>query len=146
MWEKLAEDVRVAVFYAIKSAGLSGDLEIDPGHLLMGLLSVPECTACKILAEQGLDPATLKDRISKSPVGPETEATRVNLAQSGKRAIDLAAQEARNMGLKVVGTEHLLLGLAQGSGNEVAVFLRDSGLDLRCRRQIRGIHESRKEG
>ena len=63
MWERLAEDVRVGVFYAIKSAGLSGDHEIDPGHLLLGLLCVPECTACKILTEQGLDPVKLKDRI-----------------------------------------------------------------------------------
>lgn len=98
-------------------------------HLLLALVRDGEGNAVDILAALGVDPAEVASTIEftvgagRQPVaGPLPRTPR--LAQ----ALDLARQEAHRLQRRVLGTEHLLLGLVEEDEGVAAVILKNFGL------------------
>src|SRR3989344_6553821 len=61
---------------------------------------------------------------------PETVPARTLVfSPEGQRILDLANEEAKKLNHNYVGTEHILLGLAQLEDNEVALLLHNMGAD-----------------
>jgi ATP-dependent Clp protease ATP-binding subunit ClpA len=96
-----------------------GHPEISTAHLLVGLLREREGLAAQALRAAGvhLEPAVAEVQ-RLVPRGQAATTGDVGLSGWAKQAMDRAELEARQRGFAVVGTEHLLIGVLAGSGDE----------------------------
>lgn len=81
-------------------------------HLLLGLIIEREGVAAIALESLGVDLGDLREHIEQvcgRGRQPSTESMAIN--DSAKNALELSLQEARYMGHRYVGTEHILLGV-----------------------------------
>jgi ATP-dependent Clp protease ATP-binding subunit ClpC len=114
-------------------------------HLLLGLAKEESGLASRVLRELGTTSADVTRAVERmAPRNPRAPFSKPTLTPRTKRVIEVAVEEARQMGHPYIGTEHLLLGLVQeeeGIGSEV---LRGLGMSLdRIRTQVnRAILES----
>ena len=104
---------------------------IDTEHILLGLVREEEGVAVKVLVNLGVVLTKVRSAVEfiigrgeKPPTG-ET-----GLTPRAKRVIELAIDEARNLGHNYIGTEHLLLGLLREGGGVAAAVLDNFGVTL----------------
>ncbi|HKV19742.1 MAG TPA: ATP-dependent chaperone ClpB [Mycobacterium sp.] len=110
---------QAALTAALQAATTAGNPQIMPAHLLMALLTQNDGIAAPLLEAVGVDPATIRtetqrllDRLpSASGANSQPQLSRESIA-----AITAAQNLATEMDDEYVSTEHLLVGLAGGSG------------------------------
>jgi len=117
MWQRFSEQARIVVFYAQEEAQKFGEGYVSTEHLLLGLLRT-DSTGTKALRAGGIDPAQVRAEVERQlPLGNKRPSQDMTLTPRSKRVIDLAYDEARELGDKFIGTEHLLLGMVvEGDG------------------------------
>jgi hypothetical protein len=101
--------------------------QVEPAHLVLGLLSETEGLAARALAAQGIELDAAEARFEE-PASPAGKPPR--FSNEAKKAIQLALREALARGHNYIGTEHLLLGVlaaGEGSGYELLVELGVDG-------------------
>ena len=118
-----------ALELAEQSAGELGHSYIGTEHLLLGLMREEEGIAHRVLVEQGLSEAMIR-QILVSSVGRGAAGTKPSqgLTPRAKRAIENAVEVAMRGGFGYVGTEHLLIGLLQDGRSMGVRILRAAGL------------------
>jgi ATP-dependent Clp protease ATP-binding subunit ClpC len=83
-------------------------------HLLLGLIREEGGIAGRVLRELGVDlkqVETLVERKTRS--GQRTAVSKLDLSPGTKKVLELAVEEAHQLGHHYIGTEHLLLALAR---------------------------------
>ncbi|MFO8060025.1 MAG: ATP-dependent Clp protease ATP-binding subunit [Bacillota bacterium] len=101
-------------------------------HLLLGLIREGSGVAAQALQNLGVDLDEVRDEVEKiigkgnTPVSGQIGFT----PRAKKVALELAPEEARNMGNNYVGTEHILLGLIREDEGVAAKVLQKMGADL----------------
>jgi ATP-dependent Clp protease ATP-binding subunit ClpA len=113
MHEQFSDRARHAMALATREANRLQHDYIGPEHILMGLIAQGECVASTVLGHCGVNLSKVREEldrqidaghspteIGRRPYNPETKAV-----------IEHAIKEARKLGHKYVGTEHLLLGI-----------------------------------
>jgi CheY-like chemotaxis protein len=136
-WQQFTERARRMVFAAKEEAARLDQSYVSSEHLLLGLLRDSESVACRVLNERlnlSLDAirTAVQAQIERGPGAQEEAAW---LSPSGKAAIDLAFEEARRLGVRYLGTEHLLIGLLRERYGLAARILASHGADLERIRQ-----------
>jgi ATP-dependent Clp protease ATP-binding subunit ClpC len=125
MFERYTEKARRSIFFARYEASLSGSPYIETDHLLLGILRESAGLARQHLK---LDPSKLTSRSTKkrseSPVSTSVDLPLDNVA---KLALAYAAEEAEQLGHKMIGTEHLLLGVLRADQGAGAKALGEAG-------------------
>jgi ATP-dependent Clp protease ATP-binding subunit ClpA len=114
---------------------------IGTEHILLGLARETEGIAAKALAKLEVDEAQLRE-VLESIIGPGvgTVSDDPGLTIRAKRALDLALDEARELGHHYVGTEHLLIGLIREEHGVAAGILSSVGVTLNlARAQIEAL-------
>lgn len=120
---------------------------IDSEHLLLALLKSDELTE-RLLKDLNID----KDELTKYIEGQLSEgsaqSTSIGITPRAKQILQLAFQEARELGHNYIGTEHLILGImreGEGLGYQI---LKKHGLTHPQVRQgvIKLVGEGDKEG
>jgi ATP-dependent Clp protease ATP-binding subunit ClpC len=137
-FEKFSERARRVLTLAQEEAEHLNHNYIDTEHILLGLAREEEGVAVKVLVNLGVVLTKMRSAIEfiigrgeKPPTG-ET-----GLTPRAKRVIELAIDEARNLGHNYIGTEHLLLGLLREGGGVAAAVLDNFGITLeRARSEI----------
>lgn len=131
MWQRFTEEARIAVYAAQQAAQEAGSSQVEPEHLLLGLLAEEQSVAVRVLAALGVEAARLRSETERampsSVPGPTGDMT---ISLLGKTMIDLACEEARGLGNGHIGTEHLLLagiGLTESVAGRACATL---GLEL----------------
>jgi ATP-dependent Clp protease ATP-binding subunit ClpA len=82
--------------------------------LLLGLLHDEEGAAAKVLASLGISLGTVRHEVQEVlGSGTAVPSGRSPLTPRAKKVMRVSAQEASQLGSRAIGTEHLLLGLAQ---------------------------------
>ena len=100
-------------------------------HLLLGLVKEENGLASKILREVGATPAEVVRHVERmAPRNPRPPFGKPALTPRTKRVIELAVEEARQMGHPYIGTEHLLLGLVREDEGIAAEVLRSVGASM----------------
>jgi len=101
-------------------------------HLLLGLLRDGQNRAIQVLTDLGVDLGTLKhsieDYVSKPGVGGEAPEG-PEFAPRAKQSVEMAAREAKALGTRDVGVEHLLLALLIDREGVAAQVLARSGVE-----------------
>ena len=120
MFERYTEKARRVLFFARYEASHFGSPEIEPEHLLLGLvrqMHLPDAIRAEIT--QTLERAT-----------PTSTSLDMPLAHALKRAMISAGHEAEKLGHQHIGMEHLLLGLmVDDPDSAVPALLKRHGID-----------------
>ena len=125
-FEKFSERARRVLTTAQEEARQLNHSYIGTEHILLGLAREEEGVAAKVLSNLGASLSKVRSAvefISGRSEKPSTGET--GLTPRAKRVIELAIDEARQLGHSYIGTEHLLLGLLR-EGEGVAAGVLDS--------------------
>ena len=130
MFERFTEPARQAVVLAQQEAvhKLGHDV-IGTEHLLLGLLAEQRGMAARVLEARGVTLESAREHVAASREQTEPAVTgQVPFTRHAKRALELSADEARNLGHGRIGTEHVLLGLTSAR-NAFTRVLAELGTD-----------------
>jgi hypothetical protein len=116
-FERLTDRARTVLAATEAVARSWGHRYIGTEHLLLALYREPEGVAAKILVEAGLPAikakAAVASRVERGPGAPEGK---LPFTPKAMAVFNGALSSALEMGHDYIGTEHLLVGLARGSG------------------------------
>lgn len=106
-FERFTEKAINAIKFAQNEAVRLGNAQVEPEHLLSGLLADPTTTSAQLLRSSG---ATLEVVANEHSYEP---GENLKFSGQGKFVLELALQVVRLQGKRSIGTEHLLWGLVQ---------------------------------
>jgi ATP-dependent Clp protease ATP-binding subunit ClpA len=130
-FDRFTARARQVLTYAQEEATRFNHNYIGTEHLLLGLVREGDGVGAKALASLGVE----LDRVRSSVEfiigrGDRPQVGEVGLTPRAKKVIEQALAEARRLGHRYVGTEHLLLGiLLEGEGIAAGV-LQSLGISL----------------
>jgi ATP-dependent Clp protease ATP-binding subunit ClpC len=125
-FEKFSERARRVLTIAQEEARNLNHNYIGTEHILLGLVREEDGVAARVLINLGIGLSKVRSAVEfiigrgEKPGSGET-----GLTPRAKKVIELAIDEARQMGHNYIGTEHLLLGLLR-EGEGVASSVLDS--------------------
>jgi ornithine carbamoyltransferase len=139
MWQRFTERARRIVFFAQEEAMRLGEQYVSTEHLLLGMLRENDSAAARVLDRMGVSLGGIRSEIERQVVPRDGQvSSEMKLTPRGKRVIDLAYDEARQLSNNYIGTEHLLLGLIREGEGLAGRVLVKLGADLeRTRREVR---------
>jgi hypothetical protein len=125
---------RNVVVVAQNKAHQAGNGEIQPEHLILGLLDDPESLAVKVIAGRGVDLDTLRAAMSL-PGRVDQLPTLIPFDAQARKVLELTFREALRLGHNYIGTEHILLALLEledgdGSLHRVGLDKADVEADI----------------
>ncbi|MFD0683642.1 ATP-dependent chaperone ClpB [Actinomadura fibrosa] len=127
---KLTQKSQEAVSIAVRRAAAEGHPEVDPQHLLVALIGLPEGTAVPLLEAVGADWQAIRRRAEEAlaamPKAAGSTVATPRLSGQLQRAVNTAGNRARQLEDEYVSTEHLLVGLA-ADGGPAAGLLKEFG-------------------
>jgi len=131
MHDKFTERVRKVIFLAREEASRLQSDSIGTEHLLLGLLREGEGIAATVLQNLGLDLDGIRQAVENMVAhqGGTITIGEIPFTSNAKRVLELAVDEARQMGHNYVGTEHLLLGLIREGEGVAAKVLLDMNVE-----------------
>lgn len=144
---RLTERGQKVLRLAQNEAISSGEVAVGTEHILLGLITEGQGVAAKALQSMGVEQNRVREQIKKvlGEGGPRTSGTapsgkEIVLTPRAKKVLELAADEARRMGVNYVGTEHILLGVLREGEGVAARLLNNMGLTTeRVRHQVIGL-------
>lgn len=131
MHDKFTERVRKVIYLAREEASRLQHDAIGTEHLLLGLLREGEGIAATVLKNLGLDLDAIRHAVENlvAHTGGTLTIGEIPFTSNAKRVLELAVDEARQMGHNYVGTEHLLLGLIREGEGVASKVLTEMGVD-----------------
>ncbi len=132
MFNRFTERARKVIILAKEEARRFNHDYIGTEHILLGLVREGEGVAAAVLEKMGVSLENIRLEIEKLvQPGPTTQIIGdLPFTPRAKKALELAAEEARSLGHNYIGTEHLLLGLIREGEGIASQVLLNLGLDL----------------
>lgn len=123
---------QTALAAATVEAAMMHAANLEPEHILLGLLTPDSGAAWSVLLGVIRDPAALSQPIlaALSEAATTAENTSPSYSYRARRVLSEASDEARRSGSPLIDTPHLLLGILD-EGGAAAQILRSRGLDAR---------------
>ncbi len=114
---KLNEEANISVSYSREEALRTGNREIGPDHLLLGILRHRENSACEILSDLGADLDKLKQYLDLKLTTEEniaySELSSIYFSTTVQNLFSITYLETRKSGCFVSSAVHILLALAK---------------------------------
>ncbi|MEU8124479.1 ATP-dependent chaperone ClpB [Spirillospora sp. NPDC049024] len=127
---KLTQKSQEALSIAVRRAAAEGHPEVEPQHLLVALIGLPDGTAVPLLEAVGADWQVIRRRAEEQLAAmPKAQGSTVatpRLSGQLQRSVNTAANRAQQLEDEYVSTEHLLVGLA-ADGGPAAGLLKEFG-------------------
>lgn len=132
LFSNFTEKARIAISEAHDAAAQMGHNYIGSEHLLLGLIREGSGVAAKILEESGLKADAVTQKINEyiGTGAPLPQQTELPLTPRSKRILEMSAVEARRLGHKYIGTEHILMAIIRDGDGVAAKILSSSGIDF----------------
>ena len=139
-----SEQVKRVMQHAREECSRLGHNYIGTEHLLLGLIKEDKGKAVEILTHLNLDLKTLKGSIGDYVATSDTnkKIDEVPFTPRAKQILEIAANEAREIGSKFVDTEHILLALTKDREGVAAQILTGFGVNFG---QIKQVVSSEKQ-
>ena len=136
MHDRYTEKARRALFFAHYEASQFGSTTIETEHLLLGLLREAHTTIKRFLGAE-ISQESIREQIKAHTLILEKTSASFDLpfANESKRVLAYAAEEAQRLGVRLIGTEHLLLGLLREEDGFAARMLHERGVSLEWSRR-----------
>ena len=133
MFEKFTERARKVMSLARQQAQRLNSEFIGSEHVLLGILEEGGGVAAKVLKKFSIDSKTVKAEIEKL-ITPSNEPTKtlgqLPFSPRAKRVIELAGEASSRLGIDVIGTGQLLIGLIRENEGIAAQVMKNIGLDM----------------
>jgi len=132
MSNRFTERVQRVIIIAQEEAKRLNHDYVGTEHILLGLVALGEGVAAKILSNLGVDLRKVRTEVEKL-VGTGDNVMllgEIPFTPRAKKVLELAVEEAQNLGHTYVGTEHLLLGLLREEEGIAARVLENLGVKL----------------
>ena len=138
MFERFTERARRVVLHAQKETVQLKHNVVGTEHLLLGLIKEAEGVAARALGTLGIDLNKIRAEVIKIiGTGDQMLLGEAPFTPRAKRVLELAMDEARQLGHNYVGTEHILLGLIREGEGVAAQVLKNLGADMEnARKQV----------
>ncbi|MCX5694097.1 MAG: ATP-dependent Clp protease ATP-binding subunit [Candidatus Omnitrophica bacterium] len=132
MFNRFTERARKVIILAKEEARRFNHDYIGTEHILLGLIREGEGVAAAVLQKLDVSLENIRLEIEKLvQPGPATQIIGdIPFTPRAKKALELAAEEARSLGHNYIGTEHLLLGLIREGEGIASQVLLNLGMDL----------------
>ncbi len=132
MQERFSERARQAMAMANLEAGRLNHDYLAPFHLMLGIASSEACVATEALRGLGVNLDQARQGILSRVEQGEARGSVGRRAQTKemKSVIALAIEEARKLGHRYVGTEHLVIALAAFTDGIPSKVLTDLGVSV----------------
>ncbi len=132
MLNRFTQRAQKAILLAQQEAKRLNHDYLGTEHILLGLIVLGEGVAAQVLQDLGIDLKKVRREVEKM-VGTGDNILLVGevpFTPRAKKVLELAVQEAQDMGHNYVGTEHLLLGLIREEEGVAAKVLEGLGASL----------------
>ncbi len=141
MFDRFTDRARKVVGYARQASDRFHHDHIGTEHILLGLIEDRTSIAANVLENLDVDLDKLRAEAEKvAGRGDAGNMKQKPFSEHARRVLDCAMEEARGMGHKYVGTEHLLLGLLREEEGKAAQVLTALGAKLDdVRREVREL-------
>ena len=142
MFNRFTERARKVIILAKEEARRFNHDYIGTEHILLGLIREGEGVAAAVLQKLDVSLENIRLEIEKLvQPGPTTQIIGdIPFTPRAKKALELAAEEARSLGHNYIGTEHLLLGLIREGEGIASQVLLNLGMDLTSvRNEVMGL-------
>jgi ATP-dependent Clp protease ATP-binding subunit ClpC len=133
MYERYNEESRRVVFFSLWEARQAGSSYIEPKHLFLGLTHDSDSKANKLFGLAAHAESFRQQFASHGSAKPSTSGD-LPLSNTSKRVLAYTAEEADNLASRLIGTEHLLLGLLREKSSDVPAALAVMGINLHSAR------------
>lgn len=133
MHERFSDRARHAMALANLEATTLNHNFLSPAHTLLGLIAEGKCVATETLRILDVDLDKVREDVRQALEKVESEQPSFGLraqTKETKQVISVAIDEARKLGHRYVGTEHLVLALMQVGGSIPAEVLSRHGLQV----------------
>lgn len=133
MFNRFTERARKVLVLAKEEARRFNHDYIGTEHILLGLVREAEGVACAVLQNLGVDLERLRIEIEKlvSTGSVSSVLGDIPFTPRAKKALELAAEEARGLSHNYIGTEHILLGLLREEEGVASQVLFSAGVELK---------------
>ena len=134
--------------HAEREATRLGHDAVGPGHVLLAVLESPQTAAARVLRDSGIELEPLRETVVDTlPPGHARDEGRRPLSAQGRNVLRSAALEAERMGVRFIGTEHLLLGALANAGRLTSGALAAAGIEFRSlRRRVEAAYQPGSPG
>src|SRR5690554_4004303 len=138
MFGRFTERAQKVVVLSQEEARRLGHNVVGTEHILLGLAAEGEGVAARALQNMEISLEKVRSEVEKViGRGEGTPQGQIGFTPRAKRVLELAFDEARQLGHTYIGTEHILLGLIREGEGVAAQVLRNLGADLdKVRRQV----------
>ena len=129
MANKFTPKAQYALNAALSYASDLGHSYIGSEHLLLGLMTTPDCAASGILNARGAKTEAIKETIiGITGVGAPGLVSPTDMTPRTKKIIESSARESLKSGHSYIGTEHLLISLLSDRDCVAVRILESLGL------------------
>jgi ATP-dependent Clp protease ATP-binding subunit ClpC len=129
MFERFTKRVKVILDIARKKALKYGHSEVEPEHILLGMVEEGQGVGIAILHSLGVEIERLKYEIEKvMKVNIPLFRGDIPLSAASKRVLQYSFREAQFFGHTYIGSEHLLIGILLESDSIPSQILRKFGV------------------
>ena len=138
MFERYTDRARRVVVLAQEEARMLNHNYIGTEHILLGLIHEGEGVAAKALESLGISLEAVRQQVEEIiGQGQQAPSGHIPFTPRANTVLELASQEALQLGHNYIGTEHILLGLIREGEGVAAQILVKLGADLnRVRQQV----------
>lgn len=138
-WQRFTERARRVMFLAQEAAANRSQAEVEPEHLLLGLLREEDSLAGRILTALGAPPAQIRQSLEVRLAPPLDGTSGGNsLSASAQAVMACSGDEPSRLGHNYLGSEHLLLGFLAGPQSVAADVLAEHGITAERVREALG--------
>jgi len=151
MFERFTDRARRVVVQAQDEARTLNHDFIGTEHLLLGLVGEGKGAAVAALESLGISLEAVRQRVEDIvPPGEHARPGQIPFTPRAKKVLELSLGEAKLLGHRYIGTEHILLGLLREGEGVAAQVLTALGADLEGTRervvQVLAEYQARKAG
>ena len=138
MYDRFAERARKAIAFAREEAIRLDHDYIGTEHILLGMIREGNGVAVAVLENMSVDINKMKGDIEKmvATSGGTLTLGKVEFSMIAKKVLELAQEEAQNLGHNYIDTEHILLGLIREGEGVAARALSAAGVTLSRAREV----------
>jgi ATP-dependent Clp protease ATP-binding subunit ClpC len=132
MFDRFTERARKVMGFARREAQRFHHEYIGTEHILLGLIQEGQGVAANVLKSMSIDLEKIRREVEKIvKSGPAMEpSVQIPFTPRAKKVVELALEEASNLGHNYIGTEHLLLALLREQEGIAAHVLMALGVRL----------------
>lgn len=129
----LSENARFAIQKADMFSKRYNNGYMSTEHLLLGILDMDASTGAHILADEGIELSDVEKQMNQTAVEvPGSQMAMMSLSESAVLTLRIASSFARDYGIEVIGTEHILYALVSQPNSRAALILTSLKVDIQA--------------